>query len=215
MAHPYWPIFDLEITTPRLVLRLPVDAEFPPLIALAREVIPDAKFLGHWLMTPKPEFGKSFAQFHWDARASWKSAKWVLPLGVFVDGEPAGLQGIEADDFSKLGEVSTGSWLAPEYRGTGLGAEMRAAVVHFAFAGLGALVAQSSARETNHASRAVSEKLGYQHNGVNRVEYGNGDIDSEIKLRLTREQWQANRRDDITIDGLDGCEDMFGLGSPA
>ncbi len=215
MAHPYWPIFDLKITTPRLVLRLPVEVEFPPLIVLAREVIPDAKFLGPWLMTPEPEFAQSFAQFHWGARASWKPVKWMLPLGVFVDGQPAGLQGIEADDFSKLGEVSTGSWLAPDYRGTGLGAEMRAAVLHFAFAGLDAIAAQSSARETNHASLAVSEKLGYQHNGINRVEYGNGEIDSEIKLRLNREQWQANRRDDITIDGLDECRDMFGLELPA
>jgi hypothetical protein len=30
-------------------------------------------------------------------------------------------------------------------------------------------------------------------------------------LRLSRERWETTRRDDIAINGLDACLDMFGI----
>jgi RimJ/RimL family protein N-acetyltransferase len=61
-----------------------------------------------------------------------------------------------------LGTVGTFSWLGPGYRGRGLGTEMRAAVLHLAFAGLGAREAASEAFTDNHASNRVSQALGYE-----------------------------------------------------
>lgn len=214
MAHPYWPLFDLRITTPRLELRLPTDAELPRLIDLGRTLAPDAEFLGPWIAVPEPYSAPAFAQFHWSARASWKPLKWTLVLGIFLDGEPIGQQSIEATDFSTQRDVTTGSWLGLEHRGQGLGGEMRAAVLHLGFEGLGAQVARSAARPGNAPSLGVSERLGYERDGLARFEYGDGSEDDEICLLLTRERWQATRRHDITIDGLNECIEMFGIAAP-
>ena len=60
----------------------------------------------------------------------------------------------------------TGSWLGREYQGRGLGKEMRAAVLGFAFDGLDALVAETSAFLDNGPSNGVSRALGYEENGL-------------------------------------------------
>jgi hypothetical protein len=36
-----------------------------------------------------------------------------------------------------------------------------------------------------------------------------------INLHLDREHWLTSRREDIVIEGLDGCVEMFGVESPA
>ena len=67
-----------------------------------------------------------------------------------------------------LREVSTGSWLGQRYQGQGLGTEMRAAVLHLAFTGLGAEFATSNTFTDNAASLGVSRKLGYLPDGIQR-----------------------------------------------
>jgi hypothetical protein len=62
----------------------------------------------------------------------------------------------QAQDFSLLRSVGTGSWLGTEYQGQGIGKEMRSAVLHLAFAGLGAQIARSGAYFDNEASLRVS-----------------------------------------------------------
>ncbi len=57
--------------------------------------------------------------------------------------------------------MASGSWLTASAQGRGIGVEMRAAVLHLAFAGLGALEALTSAWEDNVASQRVSLRLGY------------------------------------------------------
>jgi RimJ/RimL family protein N-acetyltransferase len=59
-------------------------------------------------------------------------------------------------------------WIGLEYQGQGIGTEMRAAVLYLAFAGLGADYALSGAFTDNPASLAVSRKLGYGEDGVDR-----------------------------------------------
>ena len=51
--------------------------------------------------------------------------------------------------------VATGSWLGLRHQGHGIGKEMRAAVLHFAFAGLGAIEALSGAWDDNKPSLGV------------------------------------------------------------
>lgn len=58
-----------------------------------------------------------------------------------------------------LRQVSTASWLGLHHQRQGIGTEMRAAVLHLAFAGLGAVDALSGAFEDNPSSFSVSEKL--------------------------------------------------------
>jgi RimJ/RimL family protein N-acetyltransferase len=82
-----------------------------------------------------------------------------------VDGEVVGVQDINAEHFATLRSVHTGSWLGLAHQGQGLGKEMRQAILHLAFAGLGALEAHSGAFFDNEASLATSRSVGYQPNG--------------------------------------------------
>jgi RimJ/RimL family protein N-acetyltransferase len=94
-------------------------------------------------------------------------AFWRLYFVVTVDGVPVGMQDLIAVEFGTFATVTTFSWLAANQRGRGIGREMRAAVLHLAFAGLAAREATSEAFTDNPASNRVSEGLGYEPNGTN------------------------------------------------
>jgi RimJ/RimL family protein N-acetyltransferase len=49
-----------------------------------------------------------------------------------------GVQELWAENFAELRKVATGSWLGLKHQGQGIGIEMRSAVLHLAFACLGA-----------------------------------------------------------------------------
>jgi RimJ/RimL family protein N-acetyltransferase len=85
---------------------------------------------------------------------------------------------------------------------------MRQAVLHLAFAGLGAEEALSDAFEDNAASLATSRTVGYVENGEALAPRRDGS-GRTIRFRLDRATWERRRRDDIEIDGLDPCLDMF------
>ena|SRR5438128_2320868 len=104
----------------------------------------------------------------------------------------------------------TFSWLGLPHHGKGLGREMRSAVLHLAFEGLGAQRAESEAFEDNHASNRVSLALGYRPNGTG---WGirKGAAAPMVRYLLTRDRWLERRRDDINISGLEPCRVMLGL----
>jgi RimJ/RimL family protein N-acetyltransferase len=107
--------------------------------------------------------------------------------------------------------VSTFSWLAPGRRGAGIGAEMRAAVLHLAFAGLDAREAASEAFTDNHASNRVSRALGYQPNGTT-WDTRRGEAAQIQRWRLTRDAWERVRRDGVELRGVQECRPVLGLG---
>jgi hypothetical protein len=74
---------------------------------------------------------------------------------------------------------------------------MRAALLLFAFDVLGAEWAESSAAAWNTASLRVSDKLGYEPNGVTRVAPRSGQPEDEHRVRLSR---RAFRRPAWMID---------------
>ncbi|MGM7696579.1 GNAT family N-acetyltransferase [Microbacterium sp. A84] len=82
--------------------------------------------------------------------------------------------------------VNTGSWLPKSVHGRGLGTEMRAALLLFAFDALGAEWAESGAARWNDASLNVSRKLGYELNGVTRVAPRAGEAVDEQRVRLEK-----------------------------
>jgi len=108
--------------------------------------------------------------------------------------------------------VTTGSWLGRSFQGRGLGKEMRTAILHLAFEGLGAVEAHSAAFPDNAASMATSRSLGYRSNGEQLV-LRRGRPDRLVNLVLDRQTWMARRREDIVIEGLQSCLDMFGAPS--
>jgi RimJ/RimL family protein N-acetyltransferase len=216
MAHPYWPLYDLVVRTPRLELRLPNEDELVALAALAGEGIHDPGWmpLAGWTDQPSPQLERGVLHWHWGRRADWMPTSWNYNPVAIVDGEVAGTQSMYANDFGALRVVNTGSWLGRRFQGAGLGKEMRAAIVHLAFAGLDALEARSGFWHDNEPSRRVSESLGYEVVGERWV-LRRGVRDKELEARLRREVWEERRRTDITIEGLDAsCLELFGATPP-
>jgi RimJ/RimL family protein N-acetyltransferase len=118
--------------------------------------------------------------------------------------------GLSGRDFAVLREVDTGSWLGQRYQGQGLGTEMRSAVLHLGFAGLGAEFAVSDAFTGNLASLGVSGKLGYLPDGIRRQGIRGRPPQSRC-CACTGAGWQAHRQVPVEITGLAPCLPSFGL----
>jgi RimJ/RimL family protein N-acetyltransferase len=208
---PQWPLFDLVVRTPRLELREPTDADLGALADLVAAGIHDPAempFSQPWTDVEPPALQRRSLQHWWSKRAQWRPDNWDFTGAVFVDGRVVGVQNAFAHNFSELGAVKTGSWLGRQFQGQGLGKEMRAAILHLLFAGLGARVAYSGAWHDNERSMRVSQSFGYEENGVT-IELRRGQPDRMINLRLERDRWESGRRDDITIEGLEACLPFF------
>ncbi|MBA2608102.1 MAG: GNAT family N-acetyltransferase [Actinobacteria bacterium] len=210
-AAAYWPLFQLSVRTPRIELRYPDEAAFMGLTALARKGVHDPAsmpFSIAWTDQESPAFEREALKHYWGSRANLSANSWNLPMAVFVDDELAGVQDANAQDFAKLRVAGTGSWLGLEFHGRGIGKEMRAAILHLLFEGLGAVRCVSGAWHDNGPSHGVSRSLGYAENGEDLM-LRRGEPDRLIRLLLTRAEWEKRRRDDIEIVGLDGCIDML------
>jgi len=216
MAHPFWPLFDLVVRTPRLELRSPTDEMCVELAQAATPTMfPDGEnyFELDWLSEPTPVRQRHSLQYWWRNRASFTPEDWRLDMAVIVEDRPVGSQGMFAHQFPLCRSVATGSWLSASNQGRGLGKEMRAAILHLAFEGLGAMEARSSAFEGNDRSIGVSRSLGYEDNG-GEIGLRAGRTSSEhLNFRLSRARFEQHRRDDIVIENLHPCLELFGLGT--
>jgi RimJ/RimL family protein N-acetyltransferase len=209
-----WPLFELRLVTPRLTLRLPTDAELDRLAtSSAGRVLPpdEANFMdSDWTQLPSPEYERGFVQFHWQARADWKPEAWSLQLVGFDGDAPIGGFGLLGENFADARIVKTGSWLLPDWRRMGLGTEARAALLHLAFAELGARESCTDAHPENAGSLGVSRALGYEETGRRQLTRPGGDTAPRIEMRLPRERWEATRTVAIEVIGIDGCREQFG-----
>ncbi|GAA0255846.1 GNAT family protein [Cryptosporangium japonicum] len=212
MINEHWPLYDLRITTPRLELRLPTPDDLAALATLSAGPIHDPArqpFASEWTDAPPAERSRSTVQHHWRSLADWTPEKWTLQLVTVADGTVIGTQAIGGDDFAVLREVHTGSWLGRRYQGRGFGVEMRAAVLHLAFHGLGARAAVTGAVTDNPASLGVSRRLGYAPNGtVSRSIRGEPAV--EQRFRLERAGWRSPI-EPITLTGLEPGLALFGI----
>jgi RimJ/RimL family protein N-acetyltransferase len=207
-----WPLLGLRIRSERLVMRLPREADLMPLMAVAKagiHPVGEMPFGVAWSTAPSPAFEHGFLQHHWGNWAHWTPESWTLNLLVERDGEPIGSQSVRGERFRVFRTVNTGSWLGQIHQGRGLGTEMRAAVLAFTFDGLHAEVAESSAFLDNVASNRVSQKLGYEDNGLGML--APEGIARETQLfRMTLAGWRSRPRPSATIEGLDACRELFG-----
>ena len=122
---------------------------------------------------------------HWSLRQI-SPQSWTIQFAVILDGTVIGAQDLGAQDFAHRRTVSSGSWLTKRAQGQGVGTEMRAALLLFAFDVLGAEWAESSAAVWNTASLRVSYGLGYEPNGVTRVAPRSEQPVDEQRVRLSR-----------------------------
>lgn len=213
VGNPYWPVVELRLATPRLVLRPCTEADLPALAdALPADFETDPRLPVHDVADPRLARGLAVHQAYWQALAGWSASSWRLPFVVELDGRAVGVQELEADGFARRRVVETGSWLVPEVRGTGVGKEMRAAVLHLAFGDLGALEAETAAWWDNAASLGVSRALGYEPNGETVHVHGDRR-DRMVRMRLTADRWATVAPSyPTTVSGSDGCRHLFGVG---
>ena len=203
------PLFELRLKTPRLELRLPTQEELVELRELARAGIhppEEMPFAVAW--TDEPYSEEWVVAFHEEQRAGWRPDSWDLELGVWSDGELAGVQAMYGKDFAASRTVGTGSWLGQRFQGRGIGTEMRVAMLELAFRGLGAELARSGAVDGNRASLRVSEKLGYRVTGRGTVSPRGVEV-AHDDLELRREDWRPPLA--VELDGVGTCLPMFGV----
>ena len=195
-----WPVFALEFRSPNLRLRVVRDEDLVGLLAAVNAGIHDPEVMPFgvpWTDAKPEQLRRSFVQYQWGKRARVRPGSWDLSFVVLLDDIPVGIQDISATDLSTRKTVTTGSWLTRSQQGLGLGKEMRAATLMFAFDHLGAEVAESSAATWNRASLGVSRSLGYELNGQSRVVKRPGEAQIEQRVRLDaaslkRPPWSLN-----------------------
>ncbi|MER7441536.1 GNAT family N-acetyltransferase [Micromonospora avicenniae] len=217
MLIDHWPLLGLRVRTDRLELRLPTDDELADLAELAVRGVhrPDERpFLTPWTDLPPRELARRVVQWQWKTRGEWTPQVWNLQLAVFEHDRPVGVQQMSARDFAVLREVKSASWLGLEHHGRGIGREMRAAMLHLAFAGLGAEYAVTESFADNPAPLAISKRLGYRPDGISR-DVLHDEVRVSQRLRLGRPDWAASDRPAVTIEGLDPCRELFGLAATA
>lgn len=211
-----WPVFGLLIETPRLRLRLPREDDLCELARAARVIAGPGEPQLHlpWMYEPSPGMERQFLQRYWRALAHWKPDSWHLPLAIYLDERPIGVQDMWANDFARVRSVGTGSWISRGEQGHGYGAEARTAVLELAFGQLGAEEACTEYLDGNHASEKVSRKLGYADNGQHLVYREDTGRTTEYRLRLDCQTWRKYPDETpCVITGIAPCLVMFGLDS--
>lgn len=209
-----WPVFDLRVGTPRLVLRPLCDEDIPGYVDAAASGIYDSAggripFPTAW--AESPDMGSNTARWIWENRIKSRPESWVIMFGVWSRaGEFLGSQDVAARNFAALRTVTTGSWLRRSAQGRGLGKEMRAAVLLWSFDFLGAEVAMTSTFEWNGPSIGVSRSLGYESNGEGRLENPLGVVERELRFRLTKERFHRPEWE-LTLEGHEAAAAFLGI----
>lgn len=210
-----YPLLNIQVITPRLELRGATDKlleELAPLVRSGKAMADPPP----WddpspFYEPDPDARvRKWLQGTWRGRGTVRADLWRLSFAVMVDGEPVGPQDLAGHDFNDFGTVESTSWVSSDVRESGIGTEMRAAILHLAFEGLGAAEAHSEAAVDNVGSNAVSDRLGYLPNGVAWAAHQGKPVLGQ-RWRLDRETWETRRRDDITMSGVDECRTTLGL----
>jgi RimJ/RimL family protein N-acetyltransferase len=201
----------LRPNMPHLEFRHPSDQELGQLADLSAEGIHEPD------QTPSPcpgavclrGSGRSVVQQHWPRRGNWSADDWDLDLAVLEDGQIVGPANPRRSRLRDRWQGQHHLLARSAPPGRGIGTEMRAAVLHLAFAAIDATEATSGAFDDNTPSLTVSRKLGYQLDGIERHAV-RGRATTTRRLRLSRVQWQ-NQRIPVSITGLARCRPLFGL----
>ncbi len=212
-----WPPAAVVVRTPRVELRWPSTDDLLALADLAEAGIHGddmMPFLTPWTRATPVERARSVLLWNWRRAGEWDRAHWAWNAVTVVGGEVVGTQGVEAQHYSVTRTAETGSYLGRRYQGQGIGKEMRAAILHLLFAGLDAARATTGAFEDNAASLGVTRALGYRPCG-DRLVASEGRSRRELLFAMDRADWEARRRDDIELEGVEAARSFFGLDEPA
>jgi len=211
-VHSWWPLFDLRLTVNELTLRPLQEADLMRLAAILPDDLEQDPAATRFEGVPAAVNRRIVSyQGYWKAYGTWRVESWRLPFGVFHGDELIGTQTLEGEDFVRLREVDTASFLVTGARGRGYGKAMRRAVLALAFEALGAERAITSAWHDNGASLGVSAALGYLPNGESRHAHGER-VDRMVHMAFSRDAWRAQGlAAGVEIEGFEPCRPLFGL----
>jgi RimJ/RimL family protein N-acetyltransferase len=207
-----FPPFGLRIEAGPLALRPITDDVLPELMDLTLGGIHDPRmmpFYVPWTDAPPDRLPLNFTLYHWGQRASWSLEHWDLEFAVEYEGRIVGCQSFATHNYAVTRTGETGSWLGLPFHGAGIGTRMRQAICAFIFDHLDADEITSAAFTDNPASNAVSRKVGYQPNGVQRKPRREGEWKGSQQWILTRETF--NRGPEITVSGVPEFRRFIGL----
>jgi len=214
MSVSLYPPLDLKVITPKLELHGATDVLLTQLLPIVREGVaerqPDPFDDPMSLYDDNPVRERKWLQAIWRGRGTVRPEAWRLYFVVMLGEEAVGMQDLIGVNFDTFRTVNSFSWLAPGARQQGLGREMRAAILHLAFEGFGAMQASSEAFFDNVASNRVSEALGYQPNGHDWATR-RGEPAMLNRWQLTRDVWTLNRRSDIELVGVEACKPVLSI----
>src|SRR4029453_9426161 len=85
MLATHWPLFALRVTTPRVELRYPDDADCGELVEVAARGVHDPAFMPFqvpWTDIAPPRQQREALQHYWGTRATWTPERWAMPMAV-------------------------------------------------------------------------------------------------------------------------------------
>ena len=216
-----WPLFGLELRANGLSLRLPRDEDAVALGGIVHRLLPPEHrhrmprlTEGAWAETADATTGNVLS-YLWRQRADAGPERWALPLAVRRDGVVVGMQAIHGERFAATRCVSSGSYVDPDRQGCGIGRAMRAIMLEFAFAHIGATTALSGFIDGNDASRKISEGLGYRSNVSFWLPFESSRV-QDNGMRLDADRWPEHRPawlDELEVLGLDAARPLL-IGGP-
>ena len=209
-----FPPFALAISCGPVELRVLRDDDLPELVELVRGGIQvpglPMPFLRAWHEEPfapgSPDgFPATSLAWWWTQRATFAPDEWRLALVVRRGGVLVGMQDLHAEHFAQRRQVMTGSWLGRAHHGVGTGTLMRQLVVGLAFDELGAQQCESGYIVGNHASAAVSRKVGYVDNGRRRTvqHTRQGAVGADEQLVTVTPATFVRPREQVSIEGAE------------
>ena len=207
-----WPVHGLALRTTDVALHVMTEADLDAVCrALPADVELDPAAARYAGLDEGSSRSAIVAQGYWRAFGTWSPEAWALPF-VVRDGAGAvlGVQWLEGPQFASDQVVDSSSWLVCAARGSGLGKQMRTAVLELAFAHLDAVAAVTSAVLANAASLGVSRSLGYRDTHRSFLEHSGETLQH---LLLERSAWvESGRGRAVSVSGLEGALPFFGLG---
>lgn len=207
-----WPFAGLSLQCGDVELRLPTDPEVEVLAVLAEETIVPAG-REDWLPflkerpTERNERLRNVMRFHWSMRAALSIDDWHLAFAIYHRRRIVGTISMYAKQFSARRVVRTGSWVVGREQRQGIGTTARAMLIELSFHYLMAEYMESSYVKDNVASGWVSNKLGYQFNGIS-VDDRCDPPPTLHHMILTRPGWQTVRPamlNDMSVAGVEPC----------
>lgn len=175
---------DIEILTPRLILRVPEGKDALEINAAMNEVWHELQLWMSWA--------------HHGENTLEKTQSYINSIG---ESENIPLIGFcrETGKFAvsmglmKRGDIyETGYWVAKDFLGIGYATEATFATLRYAFNDLNTDAVFINYFEGNEKSRRIIEKLGFQKIGVLKKAHKrclNGELLDEHQYQMTREEW--------------------------